>query len=103
MELKINTEKLYKSFFGFLNKQIGKIILLLVVLVAAYCIYIWYSSIYHSSWSNGRKQSYIKSKERTNVFHKKQFENIISQQKSRKDEFKKDISGVQDIFRIKNE
>lgn len=108
MELGIDIKKLkdfkwqnfFKYFFRFFAKQINLYMFLIALLVTSYCVYLWYSSIYKSAWSDSRKQAYIQNKEKGIVFDRVQFEKAVAQYENRKKESEKNIS-TEDIFRIK--
>lgn len=90
-----------KAVFSFLSRQGRTFIFILAVAGTAYCVFIWYSTIYRPEWSESKKQEYINNKDRGVLFDRAKFEEIMKNSQARKNELEKTPESVNDIFRLK--
>ena len=90
-----------KSFCDFISRQIRTLICVIAAALSAYCVYVWYGTIYKPEWDESQKQEYIKNKDRGTIFNKAKFEEIVSETEGRKVEFEKNVEGLKDIFQVK--
>ena len=86
---------------GFFGRNVKKVVFLLFFGAAFYCGFIWYSYVYNPQWSAEKEAVYLKTKDKEVTFNRKKFQDIITKEKNRADEYAKPIGEVDDIFRLK--
>ena len=106
MNLKAEKIKIsVKEALSFISRSIkergGWILSLIFLLVIGYSTYLWYIYAFNPSWSESKKQEYIKTKQKDASFDKDRFDSVISEIKQRKLNSQKNIADTPDIFRFK--
>jgi len=100
INMKVETKKLAQKtifFFRGKDKLIAPIIFLACI---GYCIFLWYSYVYNSQWSENQKQEYKNNQGKEIVFDEKKFNNVVASIENRQTEFNKKVDNVNDIFQI---
>ncbi len=98
---KINPKEFFRKIFCFIGRKIGWVAFIFFLLAASFCVYIWYSYVYDSQWSEVRKQEYINSKDKDVTFDLVKFHEIVGESENRKQEYSKESDQINDIFRLK--
>lgn len=88
--------------FNFLLSKTRWVFLGLAIILTAFCCYLWYFYIYHSEWSEARKQGYVQTKEEGIAFDREKFNKFTQGVDDRQMEFQKDLPVDSDVFRLKN-
>ena len=94
-------EVIFWRISKFLRHNVKVFVFSLLFLLAGYCVYIWYSRVYHNEWSEEKKADYLQSKDKEVTFNRQKFQEIIEKEKERAEEYKKTIKTKRDIFGIK--
>ena len=101
---KIKKEFLSVNFFYkigiFFASRIKNFIFLLFFILSGYCGYIWYIYVYNPQWSEEKKADYLKTKDKEITFNRDKFQIIVTEEKRRAEEYKKNIQMEKDIFKI---
>lgn len=97
----LSLKKIQRNFPEFVSRQTNLFLYLLIILMAAFFVYMWYVCLYRPDWSEERKQEYIKSKDKSIIFNKNKFEEVIAESEIRKSELQKDLDKPEDIYRLK--
>lgn len=97
----INFSEIFGKIINGLILKVRWIFLGVAVILTAVCCYFWYFYLYHSEWSETRKQTYIQTKEAVIAFDRGKFDKFIQGVDDRQAEFQKDLSITTDIFRVK--
>lgn len=87
------------SFFGWSARLFA---FLFAFSAVAYCVYLWYGTIYRPGWSDFQKQEYRKTKTIETVFNKGGFEYDVYAFQARAVESQKKLENLTDIFKLKN-
>lgn len=91
-----------KKIIDFFYWNISWALLLILLVLAGYCIVVWYQYVYHPHWDNAKVQEYIRSKNaEATIFDKSGFQIVIDEKKAREADYQKDFSTIGDIFRLK--
>ena len=80
--------------------KISWMLLILFMLLSAYCIFVWYGYVYSPGWSEDRKQEYIQSKGSDEVFNKTGLDGIFDEKKRRGADSQKTFENVADLFKL---
>ncbi|MFA7319555.1 MAG: hypothetical protein WC022_03110 [Parcubacteria group bacterium] len=94
---------LFKYLLYFSGRYIRGFTFLIALAAVAFCVYLWYGTIYRPQWNENQKKAYIKDKSQGIVFNEKGFEYDTAAAKDRAEESRKDLSGLTDIFRLKKQ
>ena len=87
---------------SFLLKKNRIFLLILLLVLFGYWIYLGYAYLYQPGWSEEKKQGYIESRKEENVvFNRNKFNKVIEEIASRKDNFKKSVENIPDVFSLK--
>lgn len=93
---------LFKYLLYFSGRYIRGFTFLIALAAVAFCVYLWYGTIFRPQWSENQKKAYIKDKGQGTTFNEKGFEYDTAATKNRAEESQKNLSGLTDIFRLKN-
>lgn len=98
---KMSWRNFSKSFSNFFLKEARILVILIVVAMFAFCVYLWYGTVYHAEWSEAQKQEYIKSKGSETVFNKNGFQSAVDLFQARQNEYQKKSDNLPDIFNLR--
>lgn len=98
---RIKEKHFFKKFAVFLAQKNQWFLLVAALGLLGYCGYLWNKHLYNSQWSESEKQRYIQDKERKVVFDRREFDKVISEMESRKEEYQRNIDDLEDIFQAK--
>lgn len=98
---KTNFQGALRSGLVFIVKKRRWILAFVALALLAYCAFLWYRYIYNAQWSDGKKQEYIQTKAKDVVFDENKFNEVAGEIEKRKSEAKNNLTGLRDIFRLK--
>lgn len=94
-------KKIFSKIGCFILKKRTVLIFMIIFAMSGYCLFIWFRYVYKPEWDNSRKESYIREKEKGEIFEKNKFGEIISEFEKRELAREKKIEGINDIFKLK--
>ncbi len=102
-KLKNNLEPhfLWGKLSLFLEKRTSYLVFVLLLSLVGYGSFIWYRYVYKSEWSSSRAEEYIRTKDKGTALNKNRFDEIVVEKEKRSVDYKKEISNLPDIFRLK--
>lgn len=97
----LSWKNLQKSCLDFFWKGKKWFFLAFILALLGYWGHLWYANIHSARWSGQKKEEYIKTKDTGVIFNGDKFNDIVKEQEQRKNNYNKDMSDLQDIFKLK--
>ena len=87
---------------SFFNERFQFLALLVLIGCLAFLVFLWYSYIFHSDWSESEIQKYTQAKQtKSDVnFNSENFRKVTEETSNRRAEFERTLSDLPDIFRL---
>jgi hypothetical protein len=100
----LSLKSIGRFFASFFNERFQLLAFIVVFFSLAFLVFLWYSYIFKSEWSELEIKSYTQNKQSKSeiIFNRENFEKVIEESKNRSAEFERTLNDMQDIFRLKN-
>ena len=99
----LNSQLFLQQLAGFFERSFGWILFVIFLAFVLCGCFLWYSLVINSRWSDFRRQEYVKTKEKGAVLNVNRLNDVVLEKNSRAERYEEEISGLEDIFRLKTE